>query len=130
MKNLKKSELSFADGFRVSCLGIERGQQMAFDWDLCAQLINKYYKEHKDLEAEAGLQGDWNYTGGVIFKNGKPVSDSYTYLSSDWATPTLILSWDGEDQREFVCSTEESERFSCDSKWDAISLAILNRIEI
>ena len=59
-----------------------------FDWDKAAQLI----KERKPEIAEAGLSGDWEYTGGEIYCDGKPVpqDDTYTYLSSIWATPCLI----------------------------------------
>jgi hypothetical protein len=125
---MKKSEMSFADGF----LGIRAQQarqmgslQMAFDWDKAAQIIKENLIAHPDLIAEAGLQGDWAYTGGTIFKNGKPTNERYTYLCSNWSTPTLILSWDGEEQIELDCSVEQNERFSSESKWDETSLEIL-----
>lgn len=107
-------------------LARSRGAKLkAFDWDKAAQLIKEKLKEHPDLSAEAGLQGDWGYTGGVIFENGKPTNDNYTYLSSNWAAPTLILSWDGEEQEEVECSIERNERFDSYTKWDKDSLAIL-----
>lgn len=125
---MKQSNLSFADGF----LGIEsqaarqRGAiQKAFDWDKAAVIIKENLTLHPNLKAEAGLQGDWTYTGGVIFEDGKPTNDDYTYLSSNWATPTLILSWDGEEQIEVDCQTDNDERFKEDSKWDEQSLSIL-----
>ena len=126
--NLKQSKLSFAEGF----LGIQakaaskKGNKMqAFDWDKAAQIIKEKLILHPDLVAEAGLQDDWEYTGGIIFENGKPVKDDYTYLASNWATPTLILSWDKEEQEEILCFTEQNDRFKADSKWDANSLNIL-----
>lgn len=101
-------------------------QHLTFNWDMAAEIIRKYLVDHPDLTAEAGLQGDWSYTGGEIFENGRPTNDSYTYLSSNWAIPTLILSWGGEDQEEINCSVIESEsRFSSDSKWDDDSLKLL-----
>lgn len=116
---MKKSELTFAEGF----LGIqsskakEKGNPMlAFDWDKAAQIIKDNLKEHPDLIAEAG---------GEIFRNGKATNNPYTYLASNWAKPTLILSWDGEEQKEIECSTLENERFSSGSKWDMPSLEIL-----
>lgn len=125
---MKKSNLTFAQGF----LGIESGvaksqgkKQMAFDWDIAAKIIKEKLKLHPDLKAEAGLQGDWDYTGGVIFENGKPTNEDYTFLSSNWAKPTLILEWDGREQEETECSIEESERLTAKSKWDSISLEIL-----
>lgn len=127
---MKRSELSFADGFNPNGQGqINRKlgkSQMAFDWDKAAEIIKEKLKEHSDLYAEAGLQGDWNYTGGEIFYDGKPTNSVYTYLSSNWATPTLILSWDGKEQEEIACyTTEEGNRFTSDSKWDEKSLDIL-----
>lgn len=126
---MKQSNLSFADGFNPNGQGqINRklGKPlMVFDWDKAAEIIKEKLKLHPDLKAEAGLQGDWAYTGGVIFENGKPTNDEYTYLQSNWAKPTLILEWDGEEQEEIICETEGNERFGSDSKWDDKSLAIL-----
>lgn len=127
-KVMKKSKLSFAEGF----LGINAAEaaskgntQKAFDWDKAAQIIREKLKTHPDLKAEAGLQEDWDYTGGIIFEDGKPTNRNYTYLSSNWAKPTLILEWDGEEQEEIECSCEQNERFNSDTKWDKVSLAIL-----
>lgn len=123
---MKKSELSFTDGF-ISDRAKNNNPQKAFDWDKAAAIIKDKFVSHPDLVAEAGLQGDWKYTGGTIFEDGKPVSDSYTYLCSNWAMPTLILSWDGEEQEEINCFSLESEsRFTTDSKWDEQSLKILS----
>ena len=125
---MKESTLSFAEGFTApnAILAKERGEeQKAFDWDKAAEIIKKEYESHKDLVAEAGLEGDWEFTGGCIFKNGKPTNDDYTYLSSIWAIPTLILSWNGTEQKEISCYTNESERFNSCSKWDKKSLSIL-----
>lgn len=99
----------------------------AFDWDKAAQIIKEKLIEHPDLTAEAGLDGDWSYTGGVIFTEGHAIVSDYTYLSSTWATPKLLLIWDGQDQEEIDCFCEANERFDSDSKWDAESLKILGR---
>jgi hypothetical protein len=120
---MKQSNYSFAEGFYATPAG--GATIKAFDWDKAAQLIKEKLKDHPDLFAEAGLQGDWAYTGGVIFENGKPTKEHYTYLSSNWAVPTLILSWDGDEQEELECSTEKNERFDSDTKWDTQSLEIL-----
>jgi hypothetical protein len=125
---MKKSNLTLGEGF----LGIkaekayqEGKTQMVFDWDKAAELI-KTHLDKKDLNCEAGLQGDWSYTGGCIFENNKPTSEGYTYLSSNWAVPTLIISFDGEEQFELECyTTDETTRFDSDSKWDDISLKLL-----
>ena len=36
---------------------------MAFDWDKAAKVIKEKFETNKDLVAEAGLEGDWKYTG-------------------------------------------------------------------
>lgn len=64
--------------------------RMVFDWEKAARLI----KERNATEARAGLSGDWECTGGTIFADGKPDTESYTYLASTWATPELEI--DGE----------------------------------
>lgn len=94
---MKQSKLTFTDGF-LGSPAPEGSPLMMFDFNKAAELIREAHKAHPDLVADAGLQGDWNYTGGEIFTNGKPTNESYTYLSSNWAKPTLILSWDGVEQ--------------------------------
>lgn len=68
-----------------------RGNEMkVFDWNKAARII----KAQKAKSASAGLSGDWEYTGGTILKNGKPVpvEDTYTFLASTWATPELQIN--------------------------------------
>ncbi len=123
---MKKSELTFGDGF-TSGRGFNDNPFRSFDYDKAAEIIKEKLKEHPDLVAEAGLQGDWDYTGGVIFEDRLPQTDNYTYLQSNWATPTLILSWDGEEQEEIECwAYSNDSRFNSGSKWDEESLKILN----
>lgn len=124
----KESNYTSAEGFLGEQTKIAASQgkpQMAFDWDKAAEIIKDRFAKHPDLIAEAGLQGDWDYTGGEIFKDGKPTNEGYTYLCSNWATPTLILSWDGDEQEEIACHTAETERFGSDTKRDETSLTIL-----
>lgn len=109
---------------------VNRGKPMrVFDWDQAAQIIAEHLNDHPDLIVEAGLEGDWSYTGGVIFKNGAPVFDEYTYLASTHAQPTILLNWDGEDQKEMPCFTDESSRFNEGSKWDDVSLNFLPKAQ-
>jgi hypothetical protein len=58
-----------------------------FDWDKAAETIKKL----RPSVAAAGLQGDWEYTGGEIFRDGKINRKSYTYLASTWAIPELCI---------------------------------------
>jgi len=64
-------------------------ESKVFDWDKAARLI----KEHRSLNARAGLRGDWEFTGGDILRDGIPVprSETYCYLASNWATPELEI---------------------------------------
>ncbi len=65
-----------------------RGKEMmVFDWVRAARII----KELQPQEASAGLEEDWENTGGRIFVDGKPYTDDYTFLASTWATPQLLL---------------------------------------
>jgi hypothetical protein len=86
-----------------------RGNQLkVFDWDRAAQIIRRAGA----TEASAGLSGDWEYTGGRIFADGKPIpqDETYVYLASTWATPELEVNGETHD-----CWRYESET----DGWDA-----------
>ena len=96
-----------------------RGRELkVFDWDKAAKLI----KESGCKIASAGLHSDWDSTGGTIFADGKPDMDSYTYLTSTWATPEIDLDGDVRD-----CYKKQSEvpDWNSGTKWPDSSLAIL-----
>lgn len=59
------------------------------DWDQAARIIVNGNVQ----DAEAGLRGDWEWTGGPILKNGMPVpaEETYTFLASTWAIPELLI---------------------------------------
>ena len=88
-----------------------------FDWDKAARLI----KERKPKCAAAGLGGDWEWTGGDIYKNGEIVTDDYTYLSSTWAIPELDL--DGEIIPCWIWETETE--WNSGTKWPKSAKNIL-----
>lgn len=96
-------------------------EEMVFDWDKAARLI----VDRAAKSASAGLQGDWEYTGGLIFTNGTPVpeDEAYVFLASTWATPELEI--DGET---FECYRMESETPGWDAKtyWPESAVAILS----
>ncbi len=99
-----------------------RGKElMVFDWEKAALLI----KENGFKDACAGLFSDWEYTGGNIFRDGKPNYNDYTYLASTWATPEIEI--DGET---YDCYKMQSETDNWDSytKWPQSALDILNEV--
>lgn len=100
-----------------------RGDPMrVFDWDEAARRI----RDKKPRVASAGLGGDWEYTGGTIYRNDKPVDkdDTYTYLASTWAVPELDL--DGEVD---PCWKWQKDSPGWDAKtyWPESALEILNK---
>ena len=95
----KDQKLSFFGPDIFSIGQANRGrEQKVFDWVKAANLI-KNHPDFPNIQCEAGLAGDFEYTGGIIF-DGKIVEDDYTYLASTWATPTLII--DGEEHDCYV----------------------------
>ena len=100
-----------------------RGNELkVFDWDKAARLI----KERKPDYASAGLDEDWEWTGGEIYSNNKPVTDDYTYLASTWATPAICIDGDFID-----CYKMEHEvpDWNAETKWPESALKILNNEE-
>ncbi len=89
-----------------------------FDWKKAAEII----RDEKPNRASAGLAGDWEYTGGDIYRDGKIVEDDYTYLSSNWATPQICV--DGDYRDCFVMQGETE--WSSDTKWPDEAKAILS----
>ncbi|MEM7067952.1 MAG: hypothetical protein AAF478_03635 [Pseudomonadota bacterium] len=114
------------DTARAFALGdANRGNEMkVFDWDKAARLI----KERTPLEARAGLQSDWEYTGGPIYRDGSPVpsDQTYVYLASTWATPEIDLDGD-----VIPCFKMESEtnNWDADTYWPDTALEILTNEE-
>lgn len=98
-------------------------EQMVFDWIKAANII----KDLKPSEVGAGLANDWDWTGGMIFKDGDivPPEDTYTYLSSTWATPEIDV--DGEI---IDCFKMQSEVPDWDEKtyWPPEAVAILKGV--
>ncbi len=97
-----------------------RGRTMrVFDWNKAAEII----KEKKPVLARAGLGEDWEWTGGDIYVEGKIVTDSYTFLASNWAIPELEI--DGEI---IPCWIWENEtEWNSDTKWPQSAIDIVNK---
>lgn len=98
-----------------------RGMEaMVFDWENAARII----KERGAKNASAGLDDDWEWTGGEILRDGKPVpeDETHVYLASTWATPELEVA--GET---IPCFRMESETpgWHSGTYWPPEALAIL-----
>ena len=96
-----------------------------FDWKKAAEII----KERRPSRADAGLSEDWSFTSGTIYENGSIVKDSYTFLSSSWATPVICLYFNDSDGfTEIDCYQDQSK---CDyyfgTKWPQEAIDILER---
>jgi hypothetical protein len=92
-----------------------------FDWDEAATRI----KAAGVQNASAGLSGDWEWTGGQIFADGKPVpaEDTYTYLASTWATPELAIG-DGLPEACWKFKAD-TDGWDAGTYWPDSALAIL-----
>lgn len=116
--------LGFAEGMFVglarSQAAAQRGEKgKVFDWDKAAQRI----VEEKAVDASAGLAGDWDYTGGPIWRSGAPVpqNETYTYLASLWATPELEI--DGNVEECWIAADETE--WDSGTYWPDSALAII-----
>jgi len=90
---------------------------MVFDWDKAARLI----RERGAQEASAGLNSDWEWTGGEILTGGEPAprEDCHAYLASLWVIPEIEI--DGE-LMDCWCHHDEWDAYTV---WPESALAIL-----
>jgi hypothetical protein len=91
-------------------------RQRVFDWSKVRALIS----EHGENRVySAGLSSDLEWTGGIIWEDGKPTSEHYTFLASAWATPVLVL----DDDTEIKCWRYDDDGcgWDCDTKWPDIA---------
>ena len=114
------------DTYSAMLLGMmNRGRtSRVFDWNKAAEIIN----EKHILNADAGLQNDMEWTAGEILRDGKPVTNSYTFLASVWAIPVLSYYKSEEDEypTEIPCYVMADETtFDAHTKWPQSALDIL-----
>ena len=89
-----------------------------FDWDKAARII----KERNLEEAYAGLEEDWFWTAGPIWKDGKPYFDGYTFLASKWAEPVIAI----DDSTAISCWVYDADtEWDEDTKWPESALKIV-----
>ena len=91
-----------------------------FDWEKAARLI----LEKNPKEASAGLRGDWEWTGGTIYSNGKPDMDSYTFLGSTWAIPEIDIDGQVEECWRYK---DETPGWGSKTKWPESAILILKK---
>lgn len=92
-----------------------------FDWHKAAILI----KERRPSTVDAGLQDDLYWTGGCIFRDGKPDLESGAFLASIWACPVIIL--DGEEIECYIDAKRAEELgWNAYTIWPQSALDILN----
>ena len=98
-----------------------------FDWNKAAEII----KDRQPSEASAGLIEDWGWTGGEIYRDGKPVpkEETYTYLGSDWATPVLVIN-DDEVIDCYVRVEEVTADCHAGTYWPQSALDILELFQV
>lgn len=94
---------------------------MVFDWDKAARIL----VDRKPERASAGLTNDFEWTGGIIWKGGKPFTDDYTYLASTWAEPLLVI-----DDEEIECWRYKSEvpEWNSETKWPKSAIDIVKKV--
>ena len=83
---------------------------MVFDWDKAARILS----ERVPNKAFAGLEGDFEYTGGIIWFCGEPCMSDYTYLASTWAKPLLVI---GDEEIECWRYSSDVPEWSAGTKW-------------
>lgn len=93
---------------------------MVFDWMKAAALI----REKDATEASAGLSGDWEYTSVHIFKDGRIVLKTDTYLASTWATPMLKI---GDEIVECFKMKSETPGWDSSTYWPLEAVIELER---
>ena len=95
-------------------------REMVFDWVKAAELI----ADRRPVLASAGLESDWEWTGGLIYENGQPVTDEYTFLASIWAHPQLDM-----DGHVVECwrYTEDAPEWGPETKWPIEAMEIIRK---
>mgnify|MGYP000959760599 CR=1 FL=1 len=92
-------------------------EKRVFDWVAAAKKI----KEKNPQIAQAGLQGDFEHTSGVIYEDGEIVKSKSCYLKSNWAIPILVI-----DDEAYECFLmEEQTEYNENTMWPDEALAII-----
>ncbi len=93
------------------------GHGKVFDWVKAAQIL----KDKNPDEAYAGLLEDMEWTAGIIWSEHRPYKKAYTYLSSRWATPVLVI-----DEDYIECwEPSDGSKWDSGTKWPDEALALI-----
>lgn len=94
---------------------------MVFDWDEAARLL----KQMDAQNAEVGLESDWDWTAGNIFKDGKPIlpAEWSPYCASIWATPQIRIDGYVIDCWKWA---EDTDGWNAQTYWPDSALEIFN----
>ena len=111
---MPRTEFGFGVGFLGPLAPDAPGGRRSFDWDRAAEII----RTRQPQRASAGLERDWDYTAGAIYEGGSPVpeEDTYTYLSSTWAVPTLHLEFSNGQNETIECWVSAKDKPEWDEK--------------
>jgi hypothetical protein len=99
---------------------------MVFDWIKAAEIIRDRLLLGTLKEAAAGLQSDWEWTGGLIFSKRSivPRDETYTFLSSNWAKPELRVD---NEVLECFCLRDKKPEWGSGTYWPPEALEILKQ---
>ena len=94
------------------------GHARAFDWARAVKIL----EERKPDTATAGLSEDMEWTGTIIWKNGKPYREKGDcgFLASRWATPVLIC--DGAEIECWIPIEDEEIGHYADLRWPELEV--------
>ncbi|MCC6135186.1 MAG: hypothetical protein LM550_15240 [Candidatus Contendobacter sp.] len=114
--------------FKMFVVRRRGAEMMYFDWVKAATLI----RETHPIQAFAGLEDDFEWTGAVIYKNNQPRlidkdgEKPYTFLGSFWAKPVLVLTLVTKEEMTVECFTIENPmKYSCHTYWPKDALVKL-----
>jgi hypothetical protein len=119
MEGMMDSFQAFINGEAARASG---AKTMVFDWIKAAEII----RDRRPSSASAGLRGDWEWTGGSIFADGKPIprGETYTYLASIWARPELDIDGDVIECWRWQHDTQDD--WDASTYWPDEALQVLN----
>jgi hypothetical protein len=111
---------SFGAMMRGQSAAARGAKKRVFDWNKAAKMILAV----KPNVAIAGLSSDMSCTAGTIYKDGKPLTKSGAYLSSNWATPVIVM----DDGNELPCwvYADWTDGWNANTLWPQSALDILN----